>query len=69
MPIQAVLFKKKKYTTTEARKYLKNNDMNPIKRVHITQNYLRYRLQPPELFNKFKMKKKGNNILYVIGWK
>ena len=45
--LQSILFNKKKYTTISARKWLKNNDFQPIKRVHVTKNYLRYRLRHP----------------------
>lgn len=64
--IQAVLFKKKYYTSEQARKYLKKKKYKPIKRVHKTENFLRYRLKNPELFNSFITKKINKNKIHLI---
>ena len=45
--IQAVLFDKSYWTTNEARNYLNKNGYIPIKRVHTTDKYHRYRLIEP----------------------
>ena len=45
--VQSILFDKDFFTTKEARKWLKNNNFKPIKRVHKTKNYLRYRIRYP----------------------
>lgn len=67
MTIQAVLFDKNKWTTVEARNYLKKHRYVPIKYVHKTNDYLRYRLQDPDLFKSFITKDLGNGIKLVIG--
>ena len=45
--IQTILFSKDKYDATKARKWLKDNNYKPIKRVHKTENFLRYRIRNP----------------------
>jgi len=36
------------YTTKEAREWLRRHGYDPIKKVHKTENYLRYRLIKPK---------------------
>ena len=45
--VQSVLFDNKLFDATSARSFLKTYHMYPIKRVHKTENYLRYRLEDP----------------------
>ena len=45
MSIQAVLFGISDWSTNDARKWLKNHNINPIKNVHKTTNFLRYRIK------------------------
>ena len=45
--IQAIIFDKKKWTASKARNWLKKNRFKPLKAVHKTENYLRYRLKTP----------------------
>lgn len=45
--VQAIIFDKSKWTSNKALKWLINNNYYPIKNVHITKNYLRYRLIHP----------------------
>lgn len=45
--IQSVLFDKNFYTTEDACKWLHKHKLKPIKKVHETENYYRYRLQEP----------------------
>ena len=53
MSIQAVLFGISDWSTNDARKWLKNHNITPIKNVHKTDHYLRYRIKTPKysLFN------------------
>ena len=53
MSIQAVLFGISDWTTSEARKWLKNNNITPIKNVHKTDHYLRYKIKTPK-YNIFR---------------
>jgi len=66
MEIQAVIFKNKYYSTAEARKWLKDNNHKPIKRVHKTTNYLRYRLTEPT-YKYYITKSAGKKIKLVMG--
>lgn len=49
--IQSILFSKKYFDSTKARIWLKKHHYKPIKRVHITKSYLRYRLKTPDQGN------------------
>ena len=53
MSIQSVSFGISDWSTNEARKWLKNHNITPIKNVHTTTNFLRYRIKTPKysLFN------------------
>jgi len=48
MSIQAVLFGISDWSTNDARKWLKNHNVTPIKNVHKTANFLRYRIKAPK---------------------
>jgi hypothetical protein len=65
--IQAILFNKDYWTTTQARAYLKANGKKPIKTVHTTDNYHRYRLIEPNYHKYHYLFRKGqNHIDYII---
>jgi hypothetical protein len=64
--IQAVLFDKYKYTAYQARTWLLDNDIKPIKRVHKTQNWLRYRIREPS-YNEYSTKMIGDHIMFILG--
>lgn len=65
--IQAILFNKDYWNTNEARTYLKKSNKKPIKRVHTTDTYHRYRLIEPDYDNyRYIFKKGNNNIDYII---
>jgi hypothetical protein len=67
MSIQAILFDRDYWDTKRAREYLKEFKFNPIKRVHITDKYLRYRLLQPDYDNNNYFIKRGyNHIDYII---
>ncbi len=46
--IQALLFDGSIWKAPGARRWMKDHDYKPIKRVHKTENYLRYRLSEPD---------------------
>lgn len=67
--IQNIMFKRKYFTTNEARKWLKKNKFIPIKRVDKTNNELRYRIKDPRIFKKFRViSLKKNKIQATIGF-
>lgn len=65
--IHSVLFRKDKYDTRSARSRLKNHNLKPIKKVHTTKNFYRYRIRDPTLFKSF-MTKKIDDIELIIGF-
>ena len=64
--IQAILFEKDKFDTKTARQFLKKHDYKPIKRVHKTTNYLRYRIRRPKDNTMYRMIDFGDDIKAVI---
>jgi hypothetical protein len=65
--IQAVLFDKNEYTSKDALQWLKKHELSPIKRVHVTKNYLRYRINEPTKYTKMRtIKKDGIDIIIGI---
>lgn len=68
--VQAVIFKKRWYTPDKARSWLSRHNYIPIKRVHITSHYLRYRIKEPYLFESFFMinANDAGTIKLVIGY-
>lgn len=69
--IQAVLFQKSKWKTQKCRNWLQKNNFKPIKRVHITNKYYRYRIRRPKQFKRLRTKiiDKSNGIHLIIGFK
>ena len=66
MSIQAILFPIKRFTSTQARRYLKKHNHKQIKHVHKTKNFLRYRLIEPHKNDKYISKKMPSGVIYVI---
>ncbi len=67
--VQSVVFPKNKFSTTQARAFLKANNFNPIKRVDVTENTLRYRIVEPEKFKRIRTIKIKDGISLIIGFK
>lgn len=65
--IHSIIFESSKFTSTSARKWLKDHKYTPIKRVDKTTNYLRYRIRDPSLFKSFITKEISPGIKFVIG--
>lgn len=63
--LQAILFSKQSFTPDEARKWLHQHNHHPIKRVHETTNYYRYRLRQPNKNKNHRMLHLAKNILAV----
>jgi hypothetical protein len=64
--IQSVLFPKDKFTIQKARKWLREND-HKITKVDKTDNYLRFRQEDPDKFNKYRTKTLPNGVQFVLG--
>lgn len=68
--IHSVLFDINNWDTLEARKWLKNHNLKPIKNVHKTEHFLRYRIKDPSIFTHFITKTidHGKGIKIIIGF-
>lgn len=65
--IQAIIFDKTMYNQSDAKAFLRRNNFYPIKPVHITKNYLRYRLREPT-FTKMRIKEIEPGIKFIFGY-
>lgn len=52
--IITIIFLKTKFTTRQARRYLKKNNLKAIKKVHITDRYYRYKINKGKKNDKFQ---------------
>jgi len=68
MTIQAIIFSRKIWTTELAEEWLKKHKYHPIKAVHITKNYYRYRLKDPSKLSGYRIKEIGKGIKLIIGY-
>lgn len=69
--LQAVLFDRKLWTTQMAREWLRDHQIVPIKRVHVTEENLRYRIHEPEIYQRLRvlhLGKKKTGISFVLGY-
>ena len=67
--IQSVLFDKEAYKPYEARMWLKRHDLTPIKRLHETEGFYRYRITKPSRNLKYRVISLGEHIKAVISIK
>ena len=68
MVLQAVLFDRFKWSTEDAKQWLKEHSFLPIKKVHITDKYKQFRITELD-YKKYKYRiNYGNNgISFIIG--
>ena len=66
MTIQAVLFDRGVWDTKHARAFLARHGMRPIKPVHKTDNYLRYRLLEPVHGARYRIVDAGQGVKYIM---
>jgi hypothetical protein len=67
LQIQSVLFKRPEWKLTECKKWLKKHGFKTD--VDKKPEHYRFRQLDPELFNKYRTKKIGDNIEFIIGIK
>ena len=46
--IQAIIFNKKHFTPLSSNNWIKRHDFHPIKQMHETKHYYRYRIKEPK---------------------
>lgn len=64
--IQSVIFDKNKFNKTKCINYLRLHYLQPIKEVHETNKYFRYRINKPDVKKKYKTISFNNGIKYII---
>lgn len=64
--VQSILFNRNIWTKDMAEKWLKKYDFHPIKKAHVTKNYLRYRLHSPNKKGHYVTHELHDGILFVI---
>lgn len=68
--IQSIIFNKQNYSIDSAKKFLKDHKLFPIKDVHITKNYYRFRLKNPDtsIYN-YKIKQISSGVKLIFQYK
>jgi hypothetical protein len=66
--IQAVLFDRDKWTVKNARLWLANEGIRPMKAPHYTEHEIRFRIKDPKKFKRFRTKTEPHGIDLVIGF-
>lgn len=64
--VQAVLFNKNYWRTEHCRKWLREHNFDPIKPVHITDKYFRYRINEPNSNSDYKMISLPRHIKLIV---
>lgn len=67
MPVQSIIFDKKYWTINECKRWLHYNGFNPIKNVHATTHFYRWRISEP-IYKRYAIKKLNNGIELVLGF-
>lgn len=68
MHLQAVIFDKEHYDTYRAMAWLNKHHYHPIKHVHKTKNWLRYRISEPDYKHYITIQLKGGKIHMIMGY-
>lgn len=64
--IQSVIFDKKIWNTENSLEWLKSYHIIPLKKVHVTKNFLRFRIREPK-YKHYVTKKLNNGIEIILG--
>lgn len=68
--IQAVLFDKNLWNQSQAMIWLKKHHISPLKKVHVTKRFLRYRINDPKQYKRLRTDKLAHfGIDLIIGFK
>ena len=68
MAIQSVIFDKKHYNIQQAMAYLKKHNLRNIKAAHITENFIRMRIEQPIYQNYITRQATDPNVKYIVGF-
>jgi len=70
--IQSIMFSREYFGIAKANAWMKEHGFAPIKKIHVTKNYLRARINDPKMYKEFDTKpiaKGYDQIKFVIGMK
>ena len=67
MVIQSVIFDKKHWTVESSRRWLEHKHLKDYK-VHITDNFIRWRQHEPDQYSKYITKRLPNGIEYILNY-
>ena len=67
--IQAILFDRNYWTLKEAHTWLNEHSFYPIKRAHQTNQKIRFRLECPKKYRRFRTKRLTSGIELILGFK
>jgi hypothetical protein len=68
MPVQAILFDKTIWSPNSSATWLMRHSFHPIKRMHETSHYYRYRLMEPSKRRRYVTKTIGHGIKFIISF-
>lgn len=63
--LQSIIFNRKLWNIEKANLWLKINNLYPMKKGHITKNYIRYRMAPPKPNRRYITKSQNFGIKFV----
>lgn len=66
--IQSVLFDKNYWTLDEAKRWLRDNNLKPLKKEHTTKRFYRYRIRNPHEFSRIRTIKTHDGLDLLIGF-
>jgi len=68
MPIQAVIFDKTRWKPKSSANWLMSHKFHPIKKMHETTHFYRYRLMQPDKRKLYSTQNIGNGIKFIISY-
>lgn len=67
--VQSVMFHRDHWTSGEARDWLLDRGIKPMKEGHVTLDYIHYRIKSPHQFTRLRTKAIGRGIKFILGFK
>lgn len=67
--VQAILFDRNYWLPSEAEGWINLHNYRPIKAMHTSKNYYRFRIQNPDKFKRLRTLKIGNYISFIVGFR
>lgn len=67
--VQAVLFDVNKWNILGSHLWLQKRSIFPIKSPHVTDKFIRYRIQNPDKYDRLKTKHITPTVQFIIGYR